>query len=84
MSLSPARTYTGEHGSVMARVQLTALMWSVKDRRSSSLTECSAFVPAVPFTEIRPLFDSNLQGSAPSNKRGSSLFMLTVADLSPS
>ncbi len=69
MSLSPARTYTGEDDSIMARVELTALIWSVKDRRSSSLTECSAFVPAVPFTEIRPLFDSSLQASAPFIKR---------------
>ena len=46
-------------GKVVAR--LTPLMWSVNDRLSSSLMVCWALVPAVPLTEIFPLFVSSLK-----------------------
>ena len=39
---------------------ITPLMWSVKDRLSSSSTVCWVLVPAVPLTEILPLFDASL------------------------
>lgn len=41
--------------------RLTPLMWSVNDLLSSSLMVCWALVPAVPLTEIFPLFVSSLR-----------------------
>lgn len=35
-------------------------MWSVNERRSSSLIPCVELDPAVPLTAIRPLFVSSL------------------------
>lgn len=44
----------------LEKARQTPLMWSVNDVRSSSLMVCDEFVPAVPFTEILPLFVSSL------------------------
>jgi hypothetical protein len=44
----------------------TPLMWSVNDRRSSSLMLCVELDPAVPLTAIRPLFVSSLGYQLPA------------------